>query len=86
MGDTAKRRMGRGTWWGEAPVLPETFNEAPDVFDSNATLDRARAEPSVGVASILVAGEMVPYLGEPRISFLATRYPRLGKQIGLARR
>jgi hypothetical protein len=25
---------GRKTWWGEAPELPETFNEAPDVVDS----------------------------------------------------
>ena len=32
---------GRDTWWGEAPVLPETFNEAHDVVDSNATLDRS---------------------------------------------
>ena len=56
---------GRKTWWGEAPELPETFNEAPDVVDSQRQARSKRAEPWVcGVASILVAGEMVPYLGE----------------------
>lgn len=47
--ESASGRNGDKNWWGEAPELPETFNEAPDVVDSQCQA-RSKNVPSRGSA------------------------------------